>query len=263
MFEKKYLLLRSQKKRVYEMLREAGLEPGEFSWVNEVIVDAYTVSKLCYREGQYSFQFSSFELNSFCEACPGAYRSVDLHYPKNWEEQEQYIYQWAQSLKREKDSPDVWADVERHRLALNGEITGDLVNEPIPAVEADRIGQALTHLADSMTRELALEGDKAQLVSAKLTYLAEAARRERSRDWMYMALGVWTSLVSALGVTDDQAAWVRGMAKADLGPFISLLAHGRAERQAPLRKRILGIVPVSGQKTHKADKEKTVGQSDG
>jgi hypothetical protein len=202
MFEKKYTLLRSQRLRVHEILREVSLEPAEFSWSNETIAGTIVVSRLNHRDGQYYFQFSSYELNAWCVACPGMYRTMDYQHPKNWEEQEGFLRVWAQCLKRELDTPDPWADVARHRLAFDGELSGEMVNEPIPAVEAEQIGQALARLADTITRELALANGQSLPVRAKLTYLAEAARRERSRDWIYMTLGAWSSLVTSLSLSD-------------------------------------------------------------
>ena len=91
MFKKKYTLLRSQKKKVFEILQEAGLEPAEFSWGKEEIAGSVIVSKLSYRDGTWYFQFCSYELNAWCVAAPGVYRSVDYEYPKNWEEQEEVL----------------------------------------------------------------------------------------------------------------------------------------------------------------------------
>lgn len=85
---KKFTLLRSQRSRVFELLQEGQLEPAEFSWAKEEIAGSILVSRLNYREGTYYFQFSSHELNAWCVACPGRYRSMDYEYPKDWQEQE-------------------------------------------------------------------------------------------------------------------------------------------------------------------------------
>jgi hypothetical protein len=256
MFEKKYTLLRSQRARVHEILREIPLEPGEFSWSTETIAGAHVVSRLNHRDGQYYFQFSSYELNAWCVACPGMYRTMDYQHPKNWEEQEGFLRTWAQCLKRELDTPDPWADLARHQLALDGELSGEMVNEPIPAVEAEQIGQALARLADTVTGELTLVDGQSLLVRTKLMYLAEAAKRERSRDWTYMTLGAWASLVTALSLSEERAARLGAMVRNELGPFISLL---RPKAQTPPQrdKRILGIWPVGG---HSSDSQHATGE---
>jgi hypothetical protein len=241
MFEKKYTLLRSQKKRVYDILREVGLEPAEFSWTNVEIVEKLLVSRLNYRGGeQYYFQFSSYEVNAWCAACPGRYRTMDHGYPKTWEEQEGIFRTWAETLKRELDTPDPWAELAKYRLALNGELSRDVVNEPIAAAEAEQIGLALMQLGDGAARALSLGDEQAALLRARLAYLADAARRERSRDWVHTVLGVWVSTAAALALTEEQAAALWGMLRCDLGSFVNLLLD-RAVTPAPLQTPIVEI----------------------
>jgi hypothetical protein len=253
MFEKKYTLLRSQRTRVHEILREVSLEPAEFSWCAETIAGTLVVSRLNHRDGEYYFQFSSYELNAWCVACPGMYRTMDYHHPRNWEEQEGLLRVWAQCLKRELDTPDPWADVARHRLALDGELSGEMVNEPIPAVEAEQMGQVLARLGDTLARELPLADGQAPLVQARLKYLADAARRERSRDWTYMALGALSSLVTALSLSDERTVRLWQAVRGELGAFMTVLPP-RPETPVQRERRILGIRPVDN---HGSDKEKS------
>jgi hypothetical protein len=252
MFEKKYTLLHSQKRRVYEILRDAGLEPAEFSWTNEEIVERFVVSRLSHRGGQHYFQFSSYELNAWCVACPGVYRTMDYRYPKTWEEQEGVFRQWAACLKQELEAPDPWQDLAKFRMILNGEQSGEMVNEPISAIEAEQIGQGLVRLADRVVADLSLNGDQAPLVRAKMGYLADAARRERSRDWMYMLLGVWATTAVTLGLSDQQAGRVWEAIRGELGSFARLLP-GLVPQQ-PSRRSILGIRSSQGARSDEVRK---------
>lgn len=223
MFERKLTLLRSQKKRVYEILGEANLEPAEFAWSDERIVDKLIVSKLKHREGQYYFQFSSCEINAWCIACPGLCRTMDYRYPKSWEEQEGIFRQWAESLRRELDTDDPWQELAKYRLALDGELSGEMVSEPIPAIEADQIARLLVRLGDEMIREFSLNAEQSQALRAKLDYLAQASRRQRSRDWAYMVLGVCTTTAMALSLTEEQTATWWEMISRALSAFVQLL----------------------------------------
>ncbi len=241
MFEKKYTLLHSQKKKVYDILREAGLEPAEFSWSSVEIVEKLLVSRVNYRSGaQYYFQFSSYEVNAWCVACPGQYRTMDNWYPKTWEEQEGIFRTWAQTLKRELDTPDPWAELAKYRLALHSELSADVVNEPIPAIEAEQIGLALMELGESAARDLSLGADQAALLRTRFAYAADAARRERSRDWVYTVLGVWASTAVALALTEEQAAALWQMLRCDLGSLVNLLLD-RAVTPSPPQTPIVGV----------------------
>lgn len=243
MFEKRYTLLRSQKKRVYDILREVGLEPAEFSWTTERVVERLAVSKLMCRDGDYYFQFSSCELNAWCIACPGLYRTMDYQYPKSWEEQERLLRQWAEGLKRELETQDPWRELAKYQVGLNWELSGGVVNEPISAVEADRIGQALARLADSVTQEFSLNSEPARVVRARLDFLAEAARRERSRDWAYMVVGVCTTTALALSLTEQETVVLWGMVKSELSLFVHLSPAKTEPTQQ--KGRILGIQPAT------------------
>jgi len=166
MFERKLTLLRAQKKRVYEILRETSLEPAEFSWSDERVVDKLVVSKLKHRDGQHYFQFSSCEINAWCIACPGLYRTMEYRYPKSWEEQEDILRQWAASLRSELDTEDPWQELAKYRPALDGGLSAEVINEPISADEADQIAQVLVRLGDEMTREFSLNAEQSLAVRA-------------------------------------------------------------------------------------------------
>jgi hypothetical protein len=240
---KNYTLLRSQRNRVYELLRENGLEPAEFSWAKEEIAGSLVVSRLNYREGEYYFQFTSHEVNAWCIACPGQYRSLDYEYPKNWEEQEAVLRKWMQFLKRELAAPDPWGELAKYKVALGvREIQGEC-NEAISAVEAEGIGQALSRLADGLVRDLKLDEAGAAAVRAKLEYLAQAARRERSLDWVYTALGVCASLGAALALPESMTPALWEAFQKELGQYIHLtLSPGPG---GPAQTRIVSVEPAN------------------
>jgi hypothetical protein len=203
---RRFTLLRSQRRRVFELLQDAGLEPAEFSWAKEEIAGGIMVSRLNHRDGTHYFQFSSHELNAWCVACPGRYRSMDCEYPKDWQEQEGVFRNWAAGLKREIEMPDPWGRLAKYQAVLGVELPDNVINEPISAYEADNIRQVLTRLGERIGQELKLDGEAVALVRGKFAYLAEAARRERSRDWVYMALGVCATVAMSLSLSADGAA---------------------------------------------------------
>jgi hypothetical protein len=223
---KKFTLLRSQRSRVFDLLQEAGLEPAEFSWAKEEIVGSILVSRLNYREGLYHFQFSSHELNAWCVACPGRYRDIDYDYPKDWQEQEGVFRNWTHHLRREIEIPDPWAQLAKYQVALDGRVPETTVNEPISACEADRIGQVLTRLGQRIGQELKLDGEAGTLVHGKFAYLAEAARRQKSLDWVYTALGVCASTALSLSLSQDEAIALWKLLQTEMGRLVHLATPG-------------------------------------
>jgi len=222
---RKFTLLRSQRSRVYEMLHEAGLEPAEFSWGKEEIAGNILVSRLNCREGTYYFQFSSHEMNAWCVACPGRYRSIDYEYPKDWEEQEGVFRNWLRFLKREIEFPDYWGEMAKYLAAIGAPTYDDVGNESIPAYEADRIDRALARLGERIGQELKLDGQAVSLVRGKFAYLAEAARRQRSRDWVYTALGVCATTAMSLSLSQDGTTALWGLIQNEVGRVVHLTSR--------------------------------------
>jgi hypothetical protein len=219
---KKFALLRSQRSRVFTLLQEAALEPAEFSWTKEEIVGGILVSRLNYRAGTYYFQFSSAELGAWCVACPGRYRALDYDYPKDWHEQESVFRNWTSHLKREIQIPDPWEDLAKYQVAIGAQTVNGTVNEPISACEADRIGQILTGLGQRVGQELKLDGEAVTLVRGRFAYLAEAARRQRSRDWVYTALGVCVTTAMSLSMAPEGAAALWAIIQDEVGRVVHL-----------------------------------------
>ncbi len=225
---KKFTLLRSQRSRVFELLQEGQLEPAEFSWAKEEIAGSILVSRLNHREGTYYFQFSSHEMNAWCIACPGRYRSMDYEYPKDWQEQEGIFRNWMRFLKREIEFPDYWGEMARYQAVLGVELPDSVVNEPLPAYEADRIKRALIRLGEQIGQELKLDGETVSLVRGKFAYLAEAARRQRSRDWVYTALGVCATTAMSLSLSPQGAAVLWGLVRTEIGRVVRLTESSRS-----------------------------------
>ncbi len=161
-------------------------------------------------------------MNAWCAASPGQFRSLDYEYPKTWEEQEGIFKKWVHWLKREVAAPDLWGELAKYTLALGVRVAEEGPNEPISAVEADRIAAALIRLAAAVVRELKLGVDESTLVRSKLQYLGEAARRQRSIDWVHTAIGVCASIAMAIYLPKDKTPDLWRLFQSELGWIIQL-----------------------------------------
>jgi hypothetical protein len=217
------ILLRSQRNQVFRILRAEGLEPAEFEWAKETIANVLVVSRLNHRDGDFYFQFSSHEVNAWCIACPGRFRQSEYEYPRSWNDQVAAFRTWIGSLKREIGSPDAWLELAKYRLVLGVEIPEDAVNEPISAIESEEIAAALARLADRIIEQWRPDETQASTIRGRCDYLADAARRQRSRDWMYALLGVCTAIAAALALPRENADRLWMLFEEGLGPFARLL----------------------------------------
>ena len=165
---------------------------------------------------------------------------MEYEHPMNWKEQEASFRAWAQCLKRELESPDPWAEMAKYKIALNGEPSEAVLNEPISAYEADHIGERLLQLAEQIEQDLRLGDKEATLVRGRLGYLAEAARRQKSRDWLYTALGVCITIAMGLGLDNDAMRVLWQQIGSQLGSVIRIPTAGR---NTLLRSKVALIMP--------------------
>lgn len=215
-------LLRSQKKEVFEILLELGLEPADFAWSKERVNDKAVVSQLSHRQGDYYFRFTWYEVGSRCEACPGRFQLVEQEHPKDWAEQVVHVRNWARHMRREIECPDLWADLARYQIILGPGSLEEMPNETISGGEAERIAEKLSEFAKAIETEFELTREQAQSVRGKISYLAEAAKRQKSRDWAYSALGVCAIVAMTLSLSETSAAKLCHLAERHIGEFAHL-----------------------------------------
>ena len=232
-----YTLLKSQKNEVVKILQGAGLEPADFSWTGEPSISDVQarVSRLNYRGSQFYFQFDFIRNEGWdnsrdrklstircCEFSPGKDAAVMREQPEHWVVQEGCLCMWIDCLKREIEAPDLWAEMEKYKVAFSLALPEQIVNEPIPIFEAEKISEKLNLLADKIEEQFELTNEQNQFVRNKLDYLADATKRQRSLDWAYTLIGVSVTIAVGLGLAPDKAKELWELLKT-IGEFIHLI----------------------------------------
>lgn len=201
-----YTLLKTQKNEVFMILRERGFEPANFSWVAHYLqVSDTLVSRLNYLDGKYYFQFEMYGEEGYCVFSPGQEMAVHSEPAPFWMGQKNSVKFWSDYLKREIDAPDLWGEMEKYKTSVSLALPEQLLNEPIPANEAEKISEQLSSLADKIEKKFELTNEQNQFVRSKLNYLAEAAKRQRSMDWAHTLIGVSVTIAMGLALAPDQA----------------------------------------------------------
>ena len=224
-------LLRSQRKEVFGILREAKLEPADFAWSKEKANDKVVVSRLRYREGEYYFQFTWYEAGSRSEACPGRYQLVESEHPTSWAEQVVHFRNWVKHLRREMACPDPWGELARYLIIIGSGGLEEMSNDTISGHEAERIAEKVSELARAIESEFELTGEQAQSVRDKVCDLTEAAKRQKSRDWAHSALGVCAALAMTLSLSEESTVRLCRLAESHIGEFVHLIDR-RKEKSA-------------------------------
>ena len=217
-----YTLMKSQKNEVFKILQDAGLEPANFAWkigradVSRRFID---VPRLEYHDGQYYFQFEP----KSCTLSPGELTAFAQYEAINWPMQIDNLIEWTDNLKREIEAPDLWAEMEKYKTSVSLALPEQILNEPIPAYEAEEIAKKLEQLANKIQEQFNLTNEQNKFVRRKLNYLAEAAKSQRSVNFVYMVIGVFVTIATALTLAPDQAKELWELIKSIMGGVIHLI----------------------------------------
>lgn len=231
-----YTLLKSQKNEVLKIIQKSGLEPANFLWVigkyivpsddiltRGLIDNEYEVPKLIYKYSQFHFQFEMLNGRHHCTFSPGREKPFEIQSPGSWLYLTNHIEEWLHYLKREIEAPDLWAEMEKYRISVSLALPEQVRNEPIPAYEAEEIANKLQELADKIDEQFDLDTEQNQFVRSKLDYLANAAKRQPSMDWVHTSIGVYVTIAMSLTLAPDKAGELWQLMKSLVGPFLHLI----------------------------------------
>lgn len=229
-----YKLLKTQKNEVFEFLESTNLEPANFSWtsVKSSLHSNLFVPRLSHRDTRFYFQFDlggkpdsiiRREENHCCEFSPGETVPILRQFPGSWAGLLGYFVQWLNNIKREIEAPDLWAEMEKYKVAFSLAPPEQILNEPIPTYEAEKISEKLSLLADKIEEQFKLTDEQNKFVRGKLNYLAEAVKRQRSIDFVYTVIGVSVTIATALALAPDKAKGLWELMKNLMGGFIHLI----------------------------------------
>jgi len=227
------LLLKTQKNEVFDILLNESLEPADFTWSQErgELLPNLLVSRLNYRSGHFYFKFD-FALSShgrnfvyYCIFTPGGKTILHKDYPDDWTQQKEHIRSWAKRLKQEIEAPDLWQEIEKYRPTFSLVPPSKLLNEPIPAYEAEDIGESLRGLAGKIESQFKLSSEQTEFVRSKLNYLADAAKRQGRLDWVHTCIGVLITVAMGLALAPEEAGRLWQLVRNLLGKFIHLIGH--------------------------------------
>jgi hypothetical protein len=232
----RHSLLISQQNEVLKVLQQVGLEPANFSWVigeyrtpsKEILTRGltevvHTCPKLKYQNSPFYFQFELPDGRHCCLFSPGSETPVEHQCPSSWDRQRECVRLWARCLKREIEAPDLWQEMHKYQASVSLAIPEQLLNEPIPVYEAEQVADKLHQLADKIEELFQLTAAQNQFVRSKLNYLAEAAKRQRSADWVHTSIGVFVAIAMGLSLEPDRAKELWQLIENIVGPFIHLL----------------------------------------
>jgi hypothetical protein len=106
------------------------------------------------------------------------------------------ISRWLEDVKRDLETPDLWAELQRDAQLLLGATSDlDTENTPFTPDEQNKITTQLHDLAERARHKYSLSVAQLRDLNAKLDYLVNATRRFGRKDWLMVCAGVFLTLI--------------------------------------------------------------------
>jgi hypothetical protein len=116
----------------------------------------------------------------------GAPRQLDAYI---WPMVEERAERWAWDVKRDVDTPDLLAELEREREILTGTRYEEVGNTPFTSAEIAEIAEQLRQIKEHVSTAYALSEAQMLHLEAKLDDIAAAAGRMGRKDWALWVSG--------------------------------------------------------------------------
>jgi hypothetical protein len=116
------------------------------------------------------------------------------------------IRRWLGEVKRDIETPDLWAELQREIELLLGANSVDVTeNTRFTPDEQEEIALRLQEFSEFARRTYSLSEAQTRALDAKLDYLVDAARRLGRIDWRNVVAGVILGWLLAAALPPDSA----------------------------------------------------------
>jgi hypothetical protein len=139
---------------------------------------------------------------------PGGQRQIEWHSNMNWVSVVAWFKHWLDDLKRELETPDLWAAGFTANPATFS-VPPPVENSPFTAAEQQQLRDQLDQILGAILTTQDLTDDQARIVRADLDYLKGAVGRIGRWDWLQVVIGTvggWV-LTSALPPDKVSEIW--------------------------------------------------------
>jgi hypothetical protein len=189
-----------QKNDVFDAIRDYGLDPREFVWLEQLTEvtqvgpghEPYTVQVLAHAPTGYWFQFDVDDRRGSLWAIyvPGPTGARTREKAVMWESAIEYVREWLQAVAADHAALDLWAELDRMK-ELPPVVSGREPNTPFTAHEQAEITAKLGELKEYLraTHQRELGAEQLDALEARLDYLDGAASRMGRIDWRNSFVG--------------------------------------------------------------------------
>jgi hypothetical protein len=173
-----------QKNAIFLAITEAGLAPVDF----ELSLDPYDGETLLdHKRSTALFLIGEKNLGKTSIAYEVADGPRQYLHVADWLPAAK---DWLTTLKRDLETPDLWAALQQQQTMLDGLSADSGENTPFTADEQQQIAQQLDEVRAYVKETYELSVDQRRLLEGQLDYLQDAASRIGRIDWRNAVTGV-------------------------------------------------------------------------
>jgi hypothetical protein len=222
----KRLLLRTQKNKILQAIRQVKLNPSDFRFdeINRPEIDCI-VSKLVHKPTGFYFIFS------FDYRYPDR-RRIEYYPTSDGKKKVEEAYEmstiidevsgWLWVVKREVEAPDLWATILDERKLFEIASTPNLKNDLLNAEQQKYISVQLEEIKNHLIKIKELNIEQRHFVEDRFNYMAETLETMGIQNWIQTVIGVSITIIWTLALAPEQAKELVSL----LGKVISHIVNG-------------------------------------
>jgi hypothetical protein len=210
-------LAKWQKNDVFEVIKKIGLRPEDFDWQgggdDDRLADLASKASFDFGgdTGHYHLAYAAedtaeTELDKYTWA--GVLTSVEV---------------WLGSVKLDRETPDLWAELSRHREMLGPAPGKAGENTPFSAVEQREVGKRLRDTKEYVKGSYALSEDQVIVLDDMVAYMEEAGARLGRIDWRNAAAGAMLGALVSAAIPPEVVRAFLNMLFEGIGHFFALM----------------------------------------
>lgn len=105
------------------------------------------------------------------------------------------IQAWAAEVKRDSDTPDLWAQLRQERELFQGSRIEAINNTPFTQSEQAQVVAVLREIKLRVETSHHLSADEMDVIGARFDHLEAASKHMGRKDWLLIFLGTLVTLV--------------------------------------------------------------------
>ena len=193
------LLQKWQRNDLFEAIQAVGLDPRDFD-----LTDSGTEVQITHKWSK-----SIFIIGGRPGHYVGRYAVGDApdwpYDAYSWQASTARVSRWLQEVKRDLETPDLWAELRRevHLLGVgSNEVTE---NTLFTQDEQKQIAERLRELAKQVSDASSLSEAQKQILNEKIEYLVDGSHRLGRKDWLNTFIGVTLGYLLSTALPPDVA----------------------------------------------------------